>query len=96
MTTTTSDPQKQLRPARVRGIRFLAAHALAVADAYALHIGSAGTVSVQGSAGSLAHLVDLFDATPVQACSEGFVEWSAQVAFGGGIVAVELTENVDD
>ncbi|MGL5825736.1 MAG: hypothetical protein ACRCYU_13140 [Nocardioides sp.] len=92
---TPQELQEQ-RLGRLRGIRFLAAHALAAGDAYALHVGPAGNVNIHGEAGSLERLVELTGATPAESTSEMFREWTAEVDFDGGTVSVELTEDVED
>lgn len=95
MTTTPTGAAEaqQQRIARLRGIRFLAAHALATGDAYAFHVGPTGTVSVQGDTGALRGLNQLLNAQPAQASDEQFREWIATVPFEGGLVHVELTES---
>ncbi len=89
--TSISESQSADRAARLRGIRFLAEHALAAADAYALRVGPDGLVTIQGDEGTLQRLVQMLDAQPCDA-DEGMREWEAAVPFDGGTIRVELTE----
>ncbi|KAB7740967.1 hypothetical protein GA707_18935 [Nostocoides sp. F2B08] len=93
---TEGEQAQRQRIARLRGIRFLAAHALAAGDADAFHVGCTGIVSIQGGRGCLAQLVQLLDAQPAESESEMFSEWTAAVTFEGGTVTVELTEGRDN
>lgn len=88
--------ERQQRVARLRGIRFLAEHALAAGDAYSLHVGPAGNVNIHGAAGSLERLVRLLDAQLGDSPDKLFREWTATVVVAGGPVSVELTEDLDD
>lgn len=91
---TNSEHRRSERAARLRGIHFLAEHALVCTDAYALHVGPGGVVSVQGERGALGRLVDMLGSSccEVAASQAGMREWQASVSFEGGTVLVELTE----
>ncbi len=93
---TEGEQARRERIARLRGIRFLAAHALAAGDATAFHVGCTGIVSIQGGRGDLTQLVQMLDAHPAKTEGEMFSEWTAAVTFEGGTVAVELTEGRDN
>lgn len=87
---------KVWRASRLRGVRFLAEHALAAGDAHAFHIAQDGRVSIQGGQGSLQRLVQLLGAQPLtpEPDVEGLQmsEWEAAVTVDGGTVLVTLTE----
>jgi hypothetical protein len=95
--STTSDTFiARYAPDRARALRFLATRTAALGGAYSINISSQGVITLQGEAGALQGLVEMWGAQPKDDPAAGFKEWTVVVSHDPATVEVRLVEEAAD